>query len=456
MTQTPSPSGTPDPRDLIIAQQAATIKRLEAIIDELRRGGKRQAAPFSKGSPKLNPKKPGRKPGAGYGTPPTFRSMPEPAPSDQIIDVPAPDVCPGCGDDSASIESVDEQVQRDIEVRTIVRRFKIKVCRCARCGKVRRGTHPLQTSAATGCCASQVGPLARAAMAYMNKTLGLSMGKICFCFNTLWGLDVTRGGVSHAIAGIARKCAPSHRAIVRAVRDARNITCDETGWRVGGMSAWLHAAAGVDAVAYLIHPTRGKDATDELIGEHYAGKLIHDGWSPYDRYHKATHQSCQTHLLRRCGEMIEAATPGAAVFPKKIKQMLKRSLKLRDEREAGERSLRSTKIHATKLTQAIRAMCKSKKTNKANERLAKFLYRHADQLFTFLRDAKVEATNWRGEQAIRGAVVNRKVWGGNRTWNGATTQAILMTVLNTLKQRGKNGVEWIRKHLLHQNPPLLQ
>lgn len=118
-----------------------------------------------------------------------------------MIDVPAPAVCPGCGDASAPVvesvdESVDEQVQRDIEVRTVVRRFKIKICRCARCGKLRRGKHPLQTSTATGCCASQVGPLARSAMAFMNKSLGLSLGKIADLFGTLWNLEVTRGGVS--------------------------------------------------------------------------------------------------------------------------------------------------------------------------------------------------------------------------------------------------------------------
>jgi transposase len=33
-------------------------------------------------------------------------------------------------------------------------------------------------------------------------------------------------------------------------------------------------------------------------------------------------------------------------------------------------------------------------------------------------------------------VVNRKVWGGNRTWTGAAAQATLCSVLRTLRQRG--------------------
>jgi transposase len=37
------------------------------------------------------------------------------------------------------------------------------------------------------------------------------------------------------------------------------------------------------------------------------------------------------------------------------------------------------------------------------------------QWFWFLIDPTIAATNHRAEQAIRPAVVNRKVWGGNRT-----------------------------------------
>ena len=154
--------GSSDSRDARIAelerQLAAALKRvaeLEEIISRLQRDNKRQAAPFSNGPPKSDPKPPGRKSGDAYGTPPTFRSMPEPSPADQVIDVPPPRVCPSCGDTSEPlVESTDEQFQRDIEIRTVVRRFKIKVCRCRRCGRRRRGSHPLQTSTATGCCAS--------------------------------------------------------------------------------------------------------------------------------------------------------------------------------------------------------------------------------------------------------------------------------------------------------------
>jgi len=444
-------------RDRRIAELEARLAALEALVEQLRRGGKRQSAPFSKGPPKADPKKPGRKAGDDYGTPPTCRAMPEPSPTDQVIDVPPPDTCPHCGDRSAVIEpAADEQVQRDIEVRTVVRRFKVRVARCAGCGKRRRGSHPLQTSAATGCCASQVGPLARSAMAYLNKTLGLSLGKVADLFGTLWDLRLTPGGVGHAVQSLGRRCRADYQSVRDAVRRAGQVTCDETGWRVGGIGHWLHAAATPDCCAYLIDAARGTDATDQLIGDDFSGTLVHDGWKPYDRYSRANHQQCNTHLLRRCNQMIEAAaTPGRAAFPRRVKALLQRGLVLRDQRDAGGRTLRSARAHATRLGRQARGLCEARKHDAANERLAAFLYPRAADVFAYLRHPGADATNWRGEHAMRFAVVNRKVWGGNRTRRGADTQAILMSVLRTLKLRGIDAIDWLQKKLTHQNPPLL-
>ena len=53
------------------------------------------------------------------------------------------------------------------------------------------------------------------------------------------------------------------------------------------------------------------------------------------------------------------------------------------------------------------------------ERFAKHLANEFPAVFLFLCDPSIEATNWRAEQAIRPAVVTRKVCGGNRTRRGA-------------------------------------
>lgn len=75
-------------------------------------------------------------------------------------------------------------------------------------------------------------------------------------------------------------------------------------------------------------------------------------------------------------------------------------------------------------------------TNAENLRLAKHLRNYQDALFVFLSREGVEATNWRGEHAMRAGIMTRKCCsGGNRTESGAETQATLMTVLRTIYQK---------------------
>ena len=75
----------------------------------------------------------------------------------------------------------------------------------------------------------------------------------------------------------------------------------------------------------------------------------------------------------------------------------------------------------------------------ANRRLARHLEHEQPWLFTFLHCPGLDATNHAAEGAIRGMVIARKVWGGNRTWAGARTQQILVSVLRTCGQQGKDA-----------------
>ena len=94
------------------------------------------------------------------------------------------------------------------------------------------------------------------------------------------------------------------------------------------------------------------------------------------------------------------------------------------------------------------------KTTAANERLAQHLWNHRDELFTFLRQPGLDATNWRAELAIRFDVILRKVWGGNRTWPCARAQAVRMSVWRTCWQPGRSALDFLSQ-LLRGTPVAL-
>jgi transposase len=48
---------------------------------------------------------------------------------------------------------------------------------------------------------------------------------------------------------------------------------------------------------------------------------------------------------------------------------------------------------------------------------------------------------------------SRKAWGGNRTWAGAAAQAILMSVLATCRQLGRDALDFLSLAVRSPSPP---
>src|SRR5215831_8932115 len=404
-----------------LRQEAERLRReLEAAL----RASKRQAAPHSRGNPKANPERPGRKPGRRYGR---QACRPIPARVDEQITVPLPERCPHCGGGVES-ESCETQYQEEIVRRTTVRRFDIAVGRCRHCQRRVQGHHRLQTSDAVGVGSVQLGPEALTLAAILNKQMGLSLGHTRQVLSYGYGLPVSRGGLYRALARLAGRAEPTYDGLVETARQSAVNGMDETGWKVGGRLQWLHVAVSAQVTVYAILPGRGYEQAVVILGAEYDGFLIHDGWAPYYRFRRAFHQSCLAHLLKRCREMAQIAAPVAGTFPRAVEHLLQTSLELRDRHERGEISEHGMRTATGKLEAELDRMLETRRRSAANRRLARHLEHEQPWLFTFLHCPGLDATNNAAERAIRGMVIARKVWGGNRTWEGARTHQILAIV----------------------------
>src|SRR5713226_507263 len=423
-------------------------ERLRRELEAALRATKRQAAPHSRGRPKANPKRPGRKSGGRYG-----RQAGRPIPKcvDERIAVPLPAHCPHCGGGVES-KSCETQYQEEIVRRTVVRRFDIAVGCCRKCQRRVQGRHRLQTSDAVGVGRVQLGPEALTLAAILNKQMGLSLGHTRQVLSYGFGLEVSRGGLYRALARMAGRAEPTYDGLVETARQAPVNGMDETGWKVGGRLQWLHVAVSAQVTVYAILPGRGYEQSVVILGAEYDGFLIHDGWAPYYRFQFAFHQSCLAHLLKRCREMAQIASPVAAAFPRAMEHVLHTSLELRDRHERGEVCERGLGIATGKLEAKLDRMLRTRRRNTANRRLARHLAHERLWLFTFLHCPGLDATNNAAERAIRGMVIARKVWGGNRTWEGARTHQILASVLRTCWHQGKDAFTRCVK-LLHATRP---
>jgi transposase len=432
----------------------AQVQELTLLVEKLRRESKRQAAPFRKREePAAEPKRPGRKSGRRHG-PHAHRVVPPRI--DETYDVPLPEKCPHCGGRQLRETHVAPQYQTEIPRTVIYRQFDVHVGVCGHCRHAVQGRHALQTSTARGAAASQLGANVHAILAILNKQLGLSHGKSVKLLGTLFpGLTIARGTSARSIARTAERCAPAYERLRQDIRGSPQVVPDETGWRVGGRTAWLHAFVGRRETCYVIDPTRSHAPAKQLLGLDWPGTLVHDGWSVYDWFTQAAHQQCLGHLQRRCEELLETAVGGAVRLPRAVLGLIGRAYALR-------RAWRGHRLNGDALAERglglaceLEQLARSRFTYPPNRRLAGHLLKHAMHWFWFLIDPTVDATNYRGEQAIRPAVVNRKVWGGNRTWNGARWQSILTSVIRTCEQRALPGFDFLIDALCRPSLQLL-
>jgi transposase len=417
-----------------LARLQETILDLQKRLDEAERSAKRQAAPFSKGPPKSKPKKPGRKSGDKHGEH-GHRPPPPPTQVDQVLDAPLPDKCPdpNCGGPIVE-DGTDKQFQTEIPREPIHREFTIHCGHCDKCGKKVRGRHPLQTSDATGAAQSQLGPDAQAAIVDLNKRAGMSFGKIADTFTRAFGISLTRGACAQVILRAADLLMPTYEMIKERLILSYHITPDETGWRIGGLPAWLHGWVGDNGVTlYAIDPQRSADVLEKIIGLNWSGSMTHDGFSSYDRFQDASHQQCVDHALRRARGLLEKQSGAACLFPRQVIELFTGSLQERDRLNAAGNNVDHRGSVYEDYTQRLRDLTERCRTNEQNDRFARHLFKHAPSWFLFLLDPAIPATNHRAEQALKTPIVNRKVWGGNRTLEGCKAQAVLCSVLQTCK-----------------------
>jgi transposase len=413
-----------------IPKLVARIEELEQKLAEALRSQRRQAAPFSKGPPKEHPQKRGRKPGPDYGTS-AFRAIPEKV--DEIIPVKLPKTCV-CGG-RIRYDHTAPQFQVEIPRKPLTRRFDIDVGYCRYCGRRIQGRHPLQTSDALGAAGSQLGADAQAMTALLKNKAGVSYGDIRSIFEDFFGISLSMGGAAQTVLRVARKAQAAYRGIGEMIYRSRLLYPDETSWKVGGWLQWLWVFVGRTATYFVIRPSRGRDVLAQVLPRRWSGRTTHDGWCAYEFLQCALHQQCLGHLIRRAKELLETAAGGARRFPQAVLELLGRSLALRDRRDAGTLSRQGLAVATGRLEARLRRLLERLPRNPLNRIFARHLRAHQREIFPFLGSPGLEPTGCRADQAIRPAVANRKVFGGNRDPRGARAQEILSSVVATARQR---------------------
>lgn len=435
-----------------IAELERQVAELKAQLEQARRAGKRQAAPFRRRKRKDNPKRPGRKP----GHPPAHRPIPDHV--DAEVDVPL-GACPHCGGD-VDEHGTDEQYVVDIPpVRPHVTKYVNHHGCCQRCGQRVDSRHPDQTSTAKGAATVVLGPQVLAVSIDLKERVGVPYNKVVQVLMLGFHFQVSAGALARAGRRIAKQCEPTYEALIAYLRRCAVVHADETGWHIATATkkAWLWVFATPEGVTiYAIRLSRGGDVPSAILGETFDGTLVVDGWSVYPTLGCPLAQ-CNAHLLRRCAEMLETQRGEAALFPQQVKDLLQQAIQLGRARQLvievwGERFWQRA---VRDMEQQFAALLEPAQSDPSNGRFRKHLRAHQSEVLAFLHDPAIPPTNSLAEREIRPAVVVRKVSAGNRTEAGAHAHEVLASITRTAERGGVRFPDLLPELLRSPGPVVL-
>ncbi len=324
--------------------------------------------------------------------------------------------------------------------------------RCCTCERKVRSSHPLQVSRAEGAAGVHLGPRALAVAGSLNKGMGLTVRKTCRVLRDLVGLNLSPGGLSQALARIAKRLEPDYQKLLEAVKSQDAIYTDETSWWVGSKGDSLWVLTNDAGTYYRVVPSRSKAAAQDLIESDYRGVLVSDCLNIYDDLTPNQHK-CYAHHLKAISQALEHPAAQGSTYLRDLKSLLKAAMALKNlQVELADDKVRQMRISledkARILLQTPRApppdgAPREDAQERQEEKLRQRLAKQHDHLFTFLDYASVEATNNRAERQLRPAVINRKLSCGNKTEAGAQTWQILASLAATCEQKGTSFIDFI-------------
>ena len=271
------------------------------------------------------------------------------------------------------------------------------------------------------------------------------------------GLAVTSQTLWDQHAALAKHLEPTWKALCEAVLAQSVLHVDETSWRMMGSksnSKWtLFGMTAPGLAAYHLLGSKSAAATRKIL-RGFRGTLVVDGYVVYpivaelEKSIQIAH--CWAHADRK---FKDAKDPPAAIS--RIRHLIFQLYDIERQVEgpfpgdadacAKRHELRQEESRA--LIQEIRdwAFAQGGLRRSSFGKAVRYLLKHWEGLTLFLEDPRIPLDNNAAERALRGPVIGRKNFYGNRSKRGAKVAAILYSLIETAKLNGLNPAQYLHE-----------
>jgi transposase len=360
-----------------------------------------------------------------------------------------PEMCAKCAakvpaDASAAYRS--RQVVDIPEPKVVVTEHRAHGCTCPNCDTVTWASFPDDVKAPV-----QYGARICAFVVYLLNYQLLPEDRLAQLMSDLFGLKMVPATIARMSAACAQRFQSFADAVRERVASARVKHLDETGFRIGGRTQWLHIFSTALLTFYRVAAKRGS----LLSG--VTGIIVHDHWKPYYTMKGVLHALCNAHHLRELKALVEIEKEEWA---RKMQRLLRRAchaVNLARQRgvrlkppliallqQSYERILKEgMAFHETQppLERAGERTRRGRKRRRTGHNLLLRLSTRKEDVLRFLTDPDVPFTNNQAEQDGRMMKVKQKISGGFRSEEGANTFVTIRSVISTAKKQGWSVLE---------------
>ena len=322
-----------------------------------------------------------------------------------------------------------------------------EISKCPACGKITRAAFPEGINAPT-----QYGQRIKSAAIYFNVQQLIPEDRTGDIMTDLFGAP------SLCPASIAnwvnKKCAqfePVIKAIKEKLKASYTRHLDETGFRSGGKTRWLHTVSSDVLTCYFTTEKRGDIPT--FLQEGKAGVVVHDHFKPtYKKFEKQQHALCNAHHLRELKALIkydkEAWSSEMYCFLVSVNSLVRQAKKkglqalapplLRCIGEFYDNIVEAGLHFHRSLPELEKSKRGGRRKRRPGHNLARRLRDFQEDVLRFAHDFRVPFTNNPAEQDIRMMKVRMKISGGFRSAKGAQIFAAVRSVISTARKQGWN------------------
>ena len=325
-----------------------------------------------------------------------------------------------------------------------VTEHQAEIYTCAHCKGVTQAVFPEGVISS-----AQYGPRVQATAVYLSFSQLLPEDRVAETMSDLFGVRLCPATVSAMGAKRASDLKPLADILAARVAADHVKHLDETGFRIGGRTRWLHVASTMGLTSYRVSPRRGS------LPPLMTGIIVHDHWKPYYTMTGVDHALCNAHHLRELKALIEIEKEPWARRMYKLLIKACRTVERAIDRGATALAARTMR-RLERLYDAIVASglafhraqppllkkgARGRQPRRTGHNLLVRLRNYKADVLRFAGNFSVPFTNNQAERDIRMMKVKQKISGCFRSQAGAENFATLRAVISTARKQSWNVLD---------------